>query len=112
MQRWKKENLIIYNLYKEKLFYRRYSKNAFYIFLNYLNYYFKKPLQYSFNYTNSMKIKAYLWVSPKMFDLNIKPLIELRSLCRRAKDFVMFLYKNNFWKGYKILKPLKYKMFF
>jgi hypothetical protein len=99
LRRWNKENLIIFNLSKEFLFYR-YDFNSYYYYLEHLEHYFVKPISYELKLTNSMRIKSFLWTSPYLVRWTYSPLIELRSLDIRIKALKMSRIRRWIWKRY------------
>lgn len=99
LRRWNKENLILFNLVKELLFYI-YENQAYYEYLIHLGHYFIKPIKYELRLTNSMKIKSFLWTSPNLVSWTCSPLLELRSLDIRIKDLKMSRIRRWIWKLY------------
>lgn len=99
LRRWNKENLIIFNLTKELLFYK-YDYKSYYEYLEHLDHYFVKPIRYELKLTNSMRIKSFLWTSPYLVRWTYSPLLELRSLEIRIKDFKMSRIRRWIWKLY------------
>ncbi len=99
LRRWNKENLIIFNLTKEFLFYR-YDHKSYYEYLEHLGHYFVIPIRYELKLTNSMRIKSFLWTSPYLVRWTYSPLLELRSLDIRIKDLKMSRIRRWIWKLY------------
>lgn len=99
LRRWKKENLIIFNLTKEFLFFK-YDHRSYYKYLDHLGHYYIEPIRYELRLTNSMKIKSFLWTSPYLVRWNYSPLLEMRTLDFRIKDLKMSRIRRWIWKLY------------
>lgn len=99
LRRWKKENLIIFNLTKEFLFFK-YDHRSYYRYLKHLGHYNIEPIRYELKLTNSMKIKSFLWTSPNLVEWNYSPLLEMRTLEFRIKDLKMSRIRRWIWKRY------------